>query len=175
MDLIYTKIEGLIIIKPKIFEDDRGYFFESFNKQKLDFINYDFIQDNESKSSKDTIRGMHFQISPYEQGKLVRVIKGSVLDVAVDLRKNSLTYKQYVSIELNDKNKLLFWIPPGFAHGFKTLEDDTIFFYKCTNSYDKNSEKNFIWNDPEININWNITNPILSEKDRNAPLFKDLK
>jgi len=174
MKIIKARIEGLLIIKPKINEDDRGYFFESFNKEKLDFINYNFVQDNESKSCKDVIRGMHFQIEPYAQGKLIRVIKGSALDVAVDIRKDSPTYKQYESIILSDRNKLMFWIPPGFAHGFRTLEDDTIFFYKCTNVYNKECERNFLWNDPEINIDWGINNPILSDRDNTASLIKDL-
>ena len=167
MELIKTEIDGLLIIKPKIFNDDRGYFYETYNSNFLE--NISFVQDNESKSCKNVIRGMHFQIPPYEQGKLVRVIKGSVLDVAVDIRKASPTYKQWKSVILSEQNKLMLWIPPGFAHGFRALENDTIFFYKCTKLYNKESEKSFIWNDPDINIDWGISNPIISEKDKNSP------
>ena len=170
MELIKTEIDGLLIIKPNVFEDARGYFYESYNKDFLE--NITFVQDNESKSCKNVIRGMHFQIPPYEQGKLIRVIKGSVLDVAVDIRKYSPTYKQWKSIVLSEQNKLMFWIQPGFAHGFRALEDDTILFYKCTNLYNKESERSFIWNDPDINIDWCISNPIISEKDKNSPTFK---
>lgn len=173
MELIKNEIDGLLIIKPKIFEDDRGYFYETYNNTFLE--NISFVQDNESKSCKNVIRGMHFQIPPYEQGKLVRVIKGSVLDVAVDIRKESPTYKQWKSVVLSEWNKLMFWIPPGFAHGFRALEDDTIFFYKCTNYYNKESERSFIWNDPDINIDWFISEPIISEKDKNSPLWNQVK
>ncbi len=173
MELIKSEIDGLLIIKPKIFEDDRGYFYESYNNTFLE--NVTFVQDNESKSCKNVIRGMHFQIPPYEQGKLVRVIKGSVLDVAVDIRKDSPTYKQWKSVVLSEWNKLMFWIPPGFAHGFRALEDDTIFFYKCTNYYNKDLEGSFIWNDPDINIDWFISDPIISEKDKNSPSWSQMK
>ena len=175
MEIIKTPIEGLLIIKPQVFEDVRGYFFESFNKEKFKLAGIDltFVQDNESKSKKDVLRGMHMQAPPFEQGKLVRVMQGSVLDVAVDIRKNSPTYGQWAAIELSGKNKWMYWIPPGFAHGFRTLEDDTIFFYKCTNVYDKDSERCFAWNDPEVNIDWKIKHPIVSEKDNNAPKFSD--
>ena len=128
-----------------------------------------------SKSAKGVLRGLHFQKPPYAQGKLVRVIKGSVMDVAVDLRKDSPTYGKWESVVLNEENKLQFWIPEGFAHGFVTLEDDTIFAYKCTNVYNKESEGSILWNDPDINIEWNIKNPILSEKDKISPLFKNFE
>ena len=177
MELIKTSIDGLLIIKPDVFKDERGYFFESYNKERFAKagLNMDFVQDNESKSDKGVLRGLHFQKPPYAQGKLVRVIKGSVMDVAVDLRKESPTYGKWESVVLTEENKLQFWIPEGFAHGFVTLEDDTIFAYKCTNVYNKESEGSLLWNDPDINIEWNIENPILSEKDKISPLFKNFE
>ena len=177
MELIKTSIDGLLIIKPDVFKDDRGYFYESYNKERFAKIglNIDFVQDNESKSSKGVLRGLHFQKPPFAQGKLVRVIKGSVMDVAVDLRKDSPTYGKWESVVLTEDNKLQFWIPEGFAHGFVALEDNTIFNYKCTNVYNKESEGSILWNDPDININWNIDNPILSEKDKISPLFKNFE
>lgn len=177
MEIQNTLIDGLVVIKPRVFEDERGYFFESWNKSNTENagINLEFVQDNESLSQKGVLRGFHFQAPPYEQGKLVRVIKGSVLDVAVDIRKGSPTYGHYHKEVLSEENKTQFWVPPGFAHGFLTLEDDTIFAYKCTNLYNKASEGSVIWNDPDINIDWGIENPILSEKDIEAPLLKDFK
>lgn len=176
MEIIKTEIEGLIIIKPKVFEDDRGYFYESYNKERFREagIDMEFVQDNQSFSSKGVLRGLHFQNPPYEQGKLVRVITGSVIDIAVDIRKNSHTYGKWVSVELTAENRLMFWIPPGFAHGFVTLEDNTTFFYKCTGLYNKESEGGIIWNDPDLDIDWKIENPSLSEKDKECPLFRDL-
>ncbi|OIP00610.1 MAG: dTDP-4-dehydrorhamnose 3,5-epimerase [Bacteroidetes bacterium CG2_30_33_31] len=175
MEIIKTKIQDLIIIKPDVFKDERGYFFESYNFDRFrEFLGGAvFVQDNESKSQKNVLRGLHFQRPPYTQGKLVRVIKGAVLDVAVDLRKNSPTYGKYEIVELNEENKLIYWVPPGFAHGFVTLTDETIFFYKCSNIYNKASEGSLFWNDPDINIQWNVKNPILSEKDKFGPLLKD--
>ncbi len=177
MELIKTSIDGLLIIKPDVFKDERGYFFESYNKERFAKagLNMDFVQDNESKSDKGVLRGLHFQKPPFAQGKLVRVIKGSVMDVAVDLRKGSPTYGKWESVVLTEENKLQFWIPEGFAHGFVALEDNTIFNYKCTNVYNKESEGSILWNDPDININWNIDNPILSEKDKISPLFKNFE
>jgi len=175
MEIVKTKIPDLYIIKPRVFEDNRGYFFESYNKNTFlqSGIDQNFVQDNESKSSKGVLRGLHFQKTPFAQGKLVRVMQGAVLDVAVDLRKASPTYGEWVAVELNHDNKWMYWIPPGFAHGFVTLEDSTVFFYKCTNVYNKESEGSILWNDPDLNIDWKVTNPILSEKDINSPLFKD--
>lgn len=175
MEIIKTPIADLLIIQPQVFRDDRGYFFESFNHQRFIDAGLDlhFVQDNESKSQKGVLRGLHFQNPPYAQGKLVRVIKGSVMDVAVDIRSKSETYGQYFALELNEVNKTMLWIPPGFAHGFVTLEDDTIFSYKCTNMYNKASEGSVLWNDPDLNIDWNIENPNLSEKDKVSPFFKD--
>ncbi len=174
MEIIKTEIPDLVIIKPAVFKDDRGYFFESYNKEKFlsEGIDQNFVQDNESKSGKGVLRGLHFQRPPFTQGKLVRVMKGAVIDVAVDLRKNSPTYGKWASIELTEDNKFMYWVPPGFAHGFMTLEENTVFFYKCTNVYNKNSEGSLRWNDPTLNVDWGISViPILSEKDKEAPLF----
>ncbi|MBW7847519.1 MAG: dTDP-4-dehydrorhamnose 3,5-epimerase [Bacteroidales bacterium] len=175
MEIIKTGIAGLLIVKPQVFEDHRGYFFESYNKEKFlsQGIDQNFVQDNESKSMKGVLRGLHFQAPPFAQGKLVRVMKGAVLDVAVDLRKQSPTYGKWASIELTESNKWMYWVPPGFAHGFLTLEDNTVFFYKCTNVYNKMSEGSIRWNDPDLGIDWGISQPLLSDKDREAPLFKD--
>lgn len=170
-----NKIEGLLVIKPDVFEDPRGYFFESYNQEKFRQMGIDvnFLQDNESKSGKGVLRGLHFQVPPWQQGKLVRVIKGAVVDVAVDLRRSSPTYGKWASIELSEKNKWMYWIPAGFAHGFITLEENTIFFYKCTQIYQKESERGIIWNDPDLGINWGMENPLVSEKDKTAGRFID--
>ena len=177
MDIIKTPIEGLLVIKPKVFEDDRGYFFESWNKvffeEKGLYLN--FVQDNQSLSSKGVLRGLHFQNPPFAQGKLVRVIKGSVLDVAVDIRKDSPTYAQYFSIELTEENKTIFWIPPGFAHGFLTMEDNTIFTYKCTGAYNKESEGALLWSDKDLDINWGDLTPLISDKDLVAGSFENFE
>ena len=175
MEIIKTKIQDLLIVKPDVFEDERGYFFESFSKEKFKALglDLDFVQDNESKSQKNVLRGLHFQKPPYAQGKLVRVVKGAVLDVAVDLRKDSATYGQWEIVELSEENKLMYWVPPGFAHGFLTLRDETVFTYKCTNVYNKESEGSLLWNDPTLNIDWgSIKDLILSEKDLQSPLFE---
>ncbi|MBM3434789.1 MAG: dTDP-4-dehydrorhamnose 3,5-epimerase [Bacteroidetes bacterium] len=173
MRITKTYIDGLLLIQPRIFGDERGYFFESFRIDSLGNlgIKVEFIQDNESKSSKNVLRGLHFQNPPFAQGKLVRVVKGAVLDVAVDIRKKSDSYGKWFTQELNEDNKTTLWIPPGFAHGFLTLADDTIFQYKCTNYYNKEAEGSIRWNDPDLNVAWNVTDPIVSEKDRSAPLF----
>ena len=172
-----TNINGLVVIQPNVINDQRGYFLESFNEEKFKKVidNVVFVQENESKSSKGVLRGLHFQHPPYAQGKLVRVIQGSVLDVAVDIRRKSPTYGQYFSIELSGKNKKMFWIPEGFAHGFLTLDDDTIFSYKCTQIYHKESEGSLLWNDSELNIDWGVKNPIVSEKDKKADSFANCK
>ena len=175
MEVIKTKIEGLLIIKPRVFADARGYFFESYNEDvfKKNGVDVNFVQDNQSLSNTGVLRGLHFQAPPFDQGKLVRVINGSVLDIAVDIRKKSPTYGEYVSIELTEENKTMFYIPSGFAHGFLTLRDNTIFSYKCTNLYNKASEETVLWNDLDLKINWNVANPILSEKDIAGTPFKD--
>lgn len=173
MKVANTGLEGLLLIEPTVFEDSRGYFFESYQKSLFaeHGINADFVQDNQSLSQKGVLRGLHFQNKPFAQGKLVRVIKGAVLDVAVDIRKNSETYGKHFSIVLNEKNKLMMYIPEGFAHGFQTLEDNTIFFYKCTNTYHKLSEDCILWNDPSLGIPWENIPTILSEKDKTGKLF----
>jgi len=177
MKVTTTPIEGLLIIEPRIFPDDRGVFFESYNKKKYAEagINVDFVQDNQSLSQKNAVRGLHGQAEPFAQGKLVSVIRGRVLDVAVDIRKNSPTYGQHYAIELSAENHLQFWIPAGFLHGFATLEDNTIFTYKVTSFYDKASEIGVIWNDPELGIGWGIPEKdiLLSPKDEALPAFKD--
>lgn len=175
MEVIETKIKDLLIIKPKVFADSRGYFFESYNADvfKQNNITVNFVQDNQSLSSTGVLRGLHFQAPPFDQGKLVRVITGAVLDVAVDIRKDSQTYGEHIAIELTEENKTMFYIPPGFAHGFLTLRDNTIFSYKCTNVYHKASEGCVLWNDTDLNINWNVANPILSEKDLVGTPFKE--
>jgi len=177
MEIIKTKIDGLLIIKPRVFEDERGYFFESWSKEafKNNGIEIDFVQDNQSFSSKGVLRGLHFQNPPFSQGKLVRVIQGSVLDVAVDIRKDSPTYGEHLSVLLSGENKTMFWIPPGFAHGFSTLEDNTIFSYKCSGIYNKESEGSLMWNDSDLKIDWQIENAIISEKDQNSDHFKNFK
>jgi dTDP-4-dehydrorhamnose 3,5-epimerase len=177
MQIITTPIPDLLIIQPKVFEDERGYFYESYSKDlfKKNGIDIDFVQDNQSLSQKGVLRGLHFQNPPYAQGKLIRVIKGAVWDVAVDIRKNLPTYGKHFDIELNEKNKTMLWIPAGFAHGFLTLENDTIFSYKCTNIYNKASEDCILWNDKDIAINWGLDKPVLSEKDRAGTPFKDFK
>ena len=177
MEIIKTSIEGLLIIKPNIFRDNRGSFFESWSKEAYQNIglDMDFVQDNQSLSQKGVLRGLHFQNPPYAQGKLVRVIKGLVIDVAVDIRQNSPTYGKHSSVELSEENKTIFWIPPGFAHGFIALEDDTIFAYKCTEVYNKESEGALVWNDIDLNIDWGVETPLISDKDLVAGSFKDFK
>jgi len=176
MKAIPTKIKEVVIIELDVFGDDRGWFTESYNKKKLAElgITTDFVQDNHSFSkSRGTLRGLHFQNLPHPQAKLTRCTKGAALDVAVDLRKNSPTYKQWVSVELTEKNKKQLFVPRGFAHGFITLVDNTEFQYKIDNNYDKDSDRSIRFDDPEIGIDWGNKNPILSEKDKNAPLLKD--
>jgi dTDP-4-dehydrorhamnose 3,5-epimerase len=175
MNIIETGFKGLYHIKPNVFEDNRGYFFESYNRETLlkHGLSMDFKQDNQSMSSANVLRGMHFQVPPYEQGKLVRVISGSVLDVVVDLRKDQPTFGKHYKCILDAVQKNMLWIPPGFAHGFLTLEDHTVFFYKCSQVYNRESDRSLRWDDPAFGIDWGISNPIVSEKDINAPGFKD--
>lgn len=168
MEVIKGDIDGLLIFQPRVFTDNRGYFFESFNQEKfnqLTGLDIHFCQDNESLSNKNVLRGLHFQKPPFAQGKLVRVISGKVLDVAVDIRKSSATYGKYQLVELSAENKKIFWIPPGFAHGFLVLEENTVFSYKCSNYYSPESEGTIKWNDKDLNIEWPISNPNVSEKD----------
>lgn len=178
MNVINTDIQGVVIIEPKVFGDHRGYFFESFSEK--DFAEavgeVKFVQDNESKSSYGVLRGLHFQKPPHAQAKLVRVVKGHVLDVAVDLRKGSPTFGKHVAVELTEENHRQLFIPRGFAHGFVVLSDEAVFQYKCDNYYAPQSEGSVLWNDPDIGIQWGIPSEdvMLSEKDANAPLLKDL-
>lgn len=167
MELVDTGIKDLWVIKPRVFQDERGYFFESYNKGVFKSLGLDmeFVQDNQSLSHKGVLRGLHFQAPPHAQGKLVRVITGAVLDVAVDIRKSSPTYGKYFSVELTEENKTMFYVPEGFAHGFVTLRNNTIFSYKCTNLYNKPSEGCIKWNDTSLNIDWIEKQPLLSEKD----------
>jgi|UniRef100_UPI004049FA35 dTDP-4-dehydrorhamnose 3,5-epimerase len=174
MTAIPTDIKDVFIIEPMVLKDERGVFFESFQQQKFNKLisaEITFVQENESISKKNVLRGLHFQKPPFAQGKLVRVIAGSVIDVAVDIRKNSSTYGKHVAVELSAKNKRQLWIPAGFAHGFVALEDDTVFQYKCTNYYNKAAEDALLWNDETLEINWEIQQPILSPKDELATTF----
>ena len=176
MEIIKTTISDVIIINPSVYGDERGYFFESWNQKTLKTLGFDhnFVQDNQSLSMKGVLRGMHFQNPPYAQGKLVRVIQGAIWDVAVDLRKDSPTFLQYVAAELTAENKHMFYIPEGFAHGFLTLLDNTIVCYKCTMPYHKESEITVKWNDPQMNIQWPETNPILSDRDKSARQLSEI-
>lgn len=175
MKITQTAIEGLLIIEPKVFDDARGYFYESYNKSKFAEIGIDsdFVQDNQSLSQRGAVRGLHAQADPFAQGKLIRVIQGRVVDVAVDIRKGSPTYGKHVSVELSGDNKLQVWIPAGFLHGFVTLEDNTIFSYKVNNYYNNQSEIGVIWNDPDLGIDWGIAKSeiLLSPKDEVLPSF----
>ena len=174
MEINTTDLKGVYLIKPKIFKDDRGVFFESFNKEIFDNkvdSKINFVQDNQSLSSKGVLRGLHFQNPPHAQAKLVSVVKGSVIDVVVDLRKESKTYGNYILEELSEYNNHQLFVPKGMAHGFLTLEDNTIFSYKCSDFYHKEFEDSILWNDPALNIKWPNSNPILSEKDENAKKF----
>ncbi|MFN4121996.1 MAG: dTDP-4-dehydrorhamnose 3,5-epimerase [Flavobacteriales bacterium] len=172
-----TDITGLLLIKPKVFEDERGYFFENYSKKAFHDagIKDDFVQENQSLSQKGVLRGLHFQAPPFAQSKLIRVIRGSVFDVVVDIRSNSAHYGQSFCVELNETNKWMLYVPEGFAHGFLTLEDNTIFAYKCGNYYQKDSEGGIMWNDDELAISWGVDNPILSEKDKNNIVFSKFK
>ena len=175
MKINKTLIEDLLIIEPQLFKDERGFFYESYNKNNLD-INIVFVQDNESKSYKGVIRGLHFQAPPFEQTKLVRCVSGNILDVAVDLRTNSKTYGKFFSIELSSENNKQLFVPKGFAHGFQVLSETAIVNYKVDNFYNPKSDSGIIWNDKDLSIDWNLdVKPILSDKDLKLILVKDLK
>ena len=180
MDVKKTGIEGVLVIEPKVFGDERGYFFESFNakefKEKTG-LEVNFVQDNESKSRYGVLRGMHFQLPPYTQSKLVRVVKGKVLDVVVDIRKESPTYGKYEMCELTEDNHRQFLVPKGMAHGFAVLSEEAIFQYKCDDFYHPEAEGAIAWNDPDIAINWHLSSAdvILSEKDKHHPFLKDFE
>ena len=177
MEVIKTEIEGVVIIEPRIFKDDRGYFYESFSQREFEekVCRTVFVQDNQSKSSYGVLRGLHFQKPPYAQSKLVRCIKGPVLDVAVDIRKGSPTFGKYVAVELTEDNHRQFFVPRGFAHGFAVLSDEAVFQYKCDNFYNKESEGSVAWNDPELAIDWRIPaeKVLLSEKDKQSKTISD--
>ncbi|OTG90621.1 dTDP-4-dehydrorhamnose 3,5-epimerase [Acinetobacter sp. ANC 3832] len=185
MNVIETKIKGLLILEPKVFGDDRGWFMESFSQKNFEQALLErglevpnFVQDNHSYSQKDVLRGLHYQLAPFAQGKLVRVVQGRAWDVAVDIRKDSSTYGQWVGVELSGENHKQFWIPEGFAHGFVALEDNTQFLYKATNYYNKESEGAIIWNDPTIAIEWpldGIEKVLVSDKDILAPKLDEAK
>lgn len=176
MNIIDTKIADVKIIEPKVFGDDRGFFLETFQSEKykreLNIVG-DFVQDNHSRSARNVLRGLHFQRNN-PQGKLVRVVRGEVFDVAVDIRPESPTFKQWVGVYLSEDNKTQFWIPPGLAHGFVVVSDYADFEYKCTNYYDPSSEGCLLWNDPEIGIEWPVSSPILSAKDKEGSLLTNL-
>lgn len=177
MNIIRTKLKDCVIIEPKLFSDARGFFIETFQADRyanLANITLPFVQDNHSHSSKDVLRGLHFQKTK-PQGKLVRVVHGEVYDVAVDLRHDSPTFGQWEAVILTEENKTQFWVPPGFAHGFLVLSDTADFEYKCTDYYDPSDEVSILWNDPDLNISWPITSPILSDKDAGGVRLIDLK
>ena len=177
MDFIKTDIDGVYILKPKVIEDSRGYFFEAFSEKEFckNVREVKFVQENESLSKKNVIRGLHFQKAPYSQSKLIKVVKGRVLDVAVDIRKGSPTFGKHVAVELSEDNHLQVFIPRGFAHGFAVLSDEAVFQYKCDNYYAPGHEGAIAWNDPDLNINWRILadEVILSAKDQSNPQLKD--
>lgn len=174
MNITETEIKGVYIVEPQVFGDNRGWFMETYSKIKTPEIALDYVQDNQSYSKeKGILRGIHFQNGEHSQAKLVRVVRGKVLDVAVDLRKGSPTYKKWVSVELSEENKKQFFIPRGFGHGFVTLSDDVEFVYKTDNYYNKESDRSIKFDDPEIGVDWGIKNPILSEKDKKAPRLRD--
>jgi len=172
-----TEFEGLLFIQPDVFGDERGFFLESFNNERYKHAGVDlhFVQDNLSKSKKGTIRGLHYQVGEMAQGKLCFVITGKVLDVAVDIRFGSPTFGKHITHVLNSHNKNQIWIPPGFAHGFSVLSDETIFAYKCTQVYSKEHERAILYNDPELGIDWQVKNPIVSEKDLNGKMLKEIE
>ena len=176
MEIIKTKLAGVFILKPKVFGDHRGYFMETYSERVFSKLGLctDFVQDNESfTAQKGTLRGLHFQNDPMAQTKIVRVLSGAVMDVAVDLRKGSPSYLQWEAVELSAENKRMFYIPRGFAHGFLTLTDDVTFLYKVDNLYAPDCDRSIRFDDPAIGVHWGVRDPILSDKDKNAPLLKD--
>jgi dTDP-4-dehydrorhamnose 3,5-epimerase len=176
MTIVETSIRDILIIKPAVYSDDRGYFFESFREKDLKNYgtNDNFVQDNISKSKIGTIRGLHYQVGDFKQGKLCQVLYGKVLDVAVDIRFGSPSFGKHVSTILSEENHNLVWIPPGFAHGFSVLSEEAVFHYKCTNYYDKESERAILFKDEDLKIQWQVENPLVSSKDLEASLFKDI-
>jgi dTDP-4-dehydrorhamnose 3,5-epimerase len=177
MEVIKTKLNGVLIIKPDVFPDDRGYFFESYSDKKFQSENLylNFVQDNISRSKKGTIRGLHYQVGEAAQGKLCQVLLGKVIDVAVDIRFGSPTFGEYISRELSEENHFQLWIPPGFAHGFSVLSDTAIFHYKCTELFSKKDERSILFNDADLNIDWGVGNVSASEKDLKGKNFRDIE
>jgi len=177
MPFVFNKCEipGPVIVEPKVFGDERGFFLESYKRSDFvkNGIDVDFLQDNHSLSSKGVLRGLHYQTPPFAQAKLVRVTSGAVWDVAVDIRKNSPTYKQWVAVELSGENRKMFFIPEGFAHGFVALTDNVNLMYKCSSEYSPEHDAGIIWNDPELAVKWPVANPLLSDKDLVLPLLRD--
>lgn len=175
MHITPTPFNNLVVIEPNVFKDNRGYFFESWNRAAFEIAGLpaDYVQDNQSASAGNVLRGLHFQVPPHDQGKLVRVLKGSVLDVVVDLRRDEPTYGRHFKLTLTAGNHRMLYVPPGFAHGFLTLEDDTVFFYKCSRHYNKDAERAIRWNDPDLAIDWETEQPMLSDKDQQAMLFRE--
>ncbi|WP_075180894.1 dTDP-4-dehydrorhamnose 3,5-epimerase [Pantoea sp. 1.19] len=178
MNVIKTAIPDVLIFEPRVFGDERGFFFESFNQNVFEEAvgrKVTFVQDNHSKSTRGVLRGLHYQLAPYAQGKLVRCVAGEVFDVAVDIRRDSATFGQWVGVNLSAENKRQLWIPEGFAHGFYVLSETAEFVYKTTNFYSKEHDRGIIWNDEKININWGVKEPILSEKDSTNRLFEEVE
>ncbi|HEY3251247.1 MAG TPA: dTDP-4-dehydrorhamnose 3,5-epimerase [Ignavibacteria bacterium] len=177
MEIQKTRIKDILLLTPKVFSDNRGFFFESFRENIFSEIgiDYSFVQENISKSIKGSIRGLHYQVGEFAQGKLCQVLKGNVLDVAVDIRFGSPTFGKYVSVELSDENHNILWMPPGFAHGFSVLSDDAIFHYRCTEYYSKEHERAIFYADEDLAINWKVSYPIVSPKDLEATRFKDIE
>lgn len=175
MEVVHTALQGLLLLRPRIFGDQRGHFLETFNRARFDEatgLRHEFVQDNESLSCAHVLRGLHFQEAPHEQGKLVHVVRGAVLDVCVDIRPGSTTFGQHVKVSLSGTTKEMLWIPPGFAHGFVALENDTVFAYKCTGYYHPAAERTLLWNDPELNIDWGLEAPLVSPKDQVGMSFQ---
>jgi dTDP-4-dehydrorhamnose 3,5-epimerase len=178
MKVIQTEIKEVLVIVPDVFNDERGYFYESFNSKRYleqAGLDFNFVQDNISKSKKGTVRGLHYQVGEFAQGKLCKVVLGKVIDVAVDIRFGSPTFGKYVSVELSEENQNQIWLPPGFAHGFSVLSDEAVFMYKCTALYSKKDERAIIFNDEDLGIDWQVVNPQVSEKDLLAKKFKEIE
>jgi dTDP-4-dehydrorhamnose 3,5-epimerase len=176
MNFQNSPLNGVVVIYPSVFRDERGYFYEAFSKQRYQAVcgDAEFVQDNVSESKKGTVRGLHYQVGEFAQGKLCKVLSGKVIDVAVDIRFGSPTFGQYFAVELSDENSAQLWIPPGFAHGFSVLSESAVFHYKCTNYYSREHERAIRYNDPVLNIQWNVQNPLVSPKDLVAPLFSEI-
>ncbi len=175
MEITKTPFKDLLVLQPRVFTDERGYFLETWNRVGFSKANlpWDFVQDNQSGSMANVIRGLHFQMPPHAQGKLIRVISGAVLDIALDLRKNEPTFGKHFKMHLSAGDNLMVYIPEGFAHGFRTLVNDTIFAYKCTHQYVKEAERTIQWNDPALDIDWETDDPVLSDKDMHGKAFSD--